>query len=235
MSKTKYTDLLFDVDQTLMDFHRAEHDAMAETLRFFGFPSDDALIEQYSRVNDEHWKMLERGEIDRPTLLWKRFEVFGQRCGLSPMDPHAFQDTYIELLSRKAYLLGNALEVCQALAPHYRMSVITNGNAKVQKRRFDPSPLAPLFAHRFISETVGHDKPSEAFFAAVREAIPDMDPAKTLVIGDSLSSDIAGAVRWGTDSCWLCPDESKRGRAAQMGIQPTYTISHIEQLLDILL
>ena len=231
----KYTHLLFDVDQTLMDFHRAEHDAMVETLESFGFPGDDELIAQYSIVNDEHWKMLERGEIDRPTLLWKRFEVFGERCGLSPMDPHAFKDRYIDLLSQKSYLLDGALEVCRALSPHYRMSVITNGNTKVQRGRFDPSPLAPLFEHRFVSETMGHDKPSEEFFAIVRETIPELIPEKTLVIGDSLTSDIAGGLRWGTDTCWLCPDEAKRHKAADMGIRPTYIISRLEQLLDILL
>ena len=231
----KYKDLLFDVDQTLMDFHRAEHDAMADTLRSFGFPDDDALIAQYSAVNDEHWKMLERGEIDRQTLLWRRFEVFGQRCGLGPMDPHAFQDTYIEFLSHKSYLLDNSLEVCRALAPHYRMSVITNGNAKVQKGRFDPSPLAPFFEHRFVSESMGHDKPSEAFFHIVQQTIPDLEPARTLVIGDSMTSDIAGGIRWGTDTCWLCPNEQKRGLSAQLGLSPTYTVSRLEQILDILL
>jgi hypothetical protein len=78
------------------------------------------------------------------------------------------------------------------------------------------------------------DKPSQAYFDLVRAALPALDPARTLVIGDSLTSDIAGGIAWGTDSCWLCPNESKRGAAADKGLTPPYVIAHLRELLDIL-
>jgi len=231
----KYTYLLFDVDNTLLDFGKSEHDAMADTLREHGFADDDEIIARYALINDAHWKMLEKGEMDRATLNWHRFQVLGEQCHLSPMDPVAFAQSYIKHLAHKSFLMEGALEVCEELEREYMLVAITNGNASVQHGRFEPSPLFPLFKAAFISEDIGHNKPSQAYFDAVLAALPDLDPTRALVIGDSLSSDIAGGVRWGCDTCWLCPDEAHRGDAQARGLDPTYTISHLRELLDILL
>lgn len=230
----KYDYLLFDVDNTLLDFDRAEHDAILACLTQFGLPCDETLIKAYSAINDRHWKMLERGEIDRATLLWRRFEVFAEECALS-LDPHAFDAAYVDNLSRCGYLLDGVLEVCRALADRYTLCTITNGNARVQHGRFDPSPLRPLFSHVFISEELGVDKPAQGFFNQVCAALPDLKAQRTLVIGDSLSSDIAGGISWGTDTCWLCPRSERWGDAAARGLNPTYTVAHLRELLDILL
>lgn len=230
----KYDYLLFDVDNTLLNFDRAEHDAIMDCLERFGLPRDETLVKAYSAINDRHWKMLERGEIDRATLLWRRFEVFAEECELS-LDPRAFNETYIDCLSRRSYLSDGALEVCRLLAPRYTLCTITNGNAKVQHGRFDTSPLRPLFSYAFISDELGVDKPTRDFFDRVCAALPNLETRRTLVIGDSLSSDIAGGISWGTDTCWLCPRKERRGDAAARGLAPTYTIAHLRELPDILL
>ena len=231
----KYTYLLFDVDNTLLDFDRSEHDAMADALREHGFPADDAIIERYALINDAHWELLEKGEMDRATLIWHRFKVLGEECGLSPMDPVAFADSYVKHLTHKSFLMDEAQEVCEALAKEYPLIAVTNGNAGVQHGRFDPSPLFPLFKDVFISEDIGYNKPAQQFFDAVLAKYPDLDPAQALVIGDSLTSDMAGGIRWGCDTCWLCPNPAQRDKAAKRGMTLTYTISHLKELLDILL
>ncbi len=235
MLMKQYTYLLFDVDNTLLDFDRSEHDAMADALREHGFPDDDAIIARYALINDAHWEMLERGEMDRATLVWHRFKVLGEECGLCPMDPVAFAKSYVKHLTHKSFLMDGALETCEELAKKYTLVAITNGNAGVQHGRFDPSPLFPLFKDAFISEDIGHNKPAQEYFDYVLAALPDLDPTRALVIGDSLSSDMAGGERWGCDTCWLCPDASHQGDAAKRGLNPTYTISHLRELLDILL
>lgn len=229
-----YDYLLFDVDNTLLDFDRAEHDALTDSLTSFGFPTDEALIAAYSAINDRHWKMLERGEIDRATLSWRRFEVFGEECGLKSMDAHAFCESYVENLSHKIFLMDGALEVCRTLAERYTLCAITNGNTAVQHGRFDPSPLRPLFDGVFISDEMGVNKPSRAYFERVQEALGGAEPSRMLVIGDSLTSDIAGGVAFGTDTCWVCSRREKWGDAAARGLHPTYTIAHLRELLDIL-
>ncbi|MBR5797547.1 MAG: YjjG family noncanonical pyrimidine nucleotidase [Clostridia bacterium] len=231
----KYTYLLFDVDNTLLDFDRSEHAAMADALREHGFAADDDIIAKYALINDEHWELLERGEMDRETLVWHRFQVLGEVCGLPPMDPVAFAKSYIKHLTHKSFLMDGALPVCEQLAKEYTLVAITNGNAGVQHGRFDPSPLFPLFKDAFISEDIGYNKPAQQYFDAVAAALPDLEPSRALVIGDSLSSDITGGVRWGCDTCWLCLNEQNRGAAQAKGLNPTYTISHLRELLDILL
>ena len=52
---------------------------------------------------------------------------------------------------------------------------------------------------------MGADKPSAAFFRACFDAIPRFDPAPSVMVGDSLTSDIRGARNVGLRSCWYNP------------------------------
>ena len=221
----KYTTILMDADNTLLDFTRSEHDAIAETLAHFGLPNDDATIAIYSEVNDAHWKMLERGEIEKKVLMWKRFEAFCARTGLEA-DPKALAADYLRTLSTKSYMIDGALEVCATLAQKCRMYVITNGDKRVQQGRFSPSPLAKHFEKCYISEEVGFEKPDVRYFDAVKADIPDFDPATTLVVGDSLTSDMKGGINAGLDTCWYNP----KGKAVPAELPLTYVIRDLAEL-----
>jgi FMN phosphatase YigB (HAD superfamily) len=88
-----------------------------------------------------------------------------------------------------------------------------------------------LFQNNFISDEIGAAKPSQAFFDAACRAVPEIEPEHTLVIGDSLSSDIAGGFCWGTDTCWV-----SHGKILPIGSKPPrYIITHLCELADILL
>lgn len=221
----RYTTLLMDADNTLLDFTRSEHDAIAETFAHFGLPNDDATIAIYSEVNDAHWKMLERGEIEKKVLMWKRFEAFCARTGLEA-DPKALAADYLKTLSTKSYMIEGALEVCAELAKRCRMYIITNGDKRVQQGRFDPSPLAKYFEKCYISEEVGFEKPDIRYFDAVMQDIPEFDPATTLVVGDSLTSDIKGGINAGIDTCWYNP----KGKPLPAEIPVTYVINDLADL-----
>lgn len=221
----RYTTLLMDADNTLLDFTRSEHDAIAETFAHFGLPHDDHTIAIYSAVNDAHWKMLERGEIEKSVLMWKRFEAFCERTGLEA-DPKALAAHYLLTLSTKSYMIDGALEVCAALAEKCRMYIITNGDKRVQQGRFNPSPLAKYFDRVYISEEVGFEKPDIRYFEAVMADIPDFDPATTLVVGDSLTSDIKGGINAGLDTCWYNP----KGKTLPDGLPVTYVIGDLVEL-----
>ena len=224
----RYNTLLMDADNTLLDFTRSEHDAIAETFAHFGLPNDDATIAIYSKVNEAHWKMLERGEIEKKVLMWKRFEAFLECTGLVA-DPKVLAADYLQTLSTKSYLIEGALEVCAALAEKCRMYVVTNGDKRVQEGRFDPCPLAKYFGKAYISEVVGFEKPDIRDFEAVMRDIPDFDPATTLMVGDSLTSDIQGGVNAGLDTCWYNP----KGKPLPTDVTPTYVISDLAQLLTL--
>lgn len=222
----RFHTILFDADGTLLDFHRSEREALADCLSARGLPCDSDLIELYSCINDEHWKMLERGEITRVQLYVRRFAAFFDACGFSS-DPTTMHDDYIRALSTKSYLIDGAYELCARLRETCRLYLITNGNTKVQHGRFDPSPLQPLFEKSFISEEIGYDKPSAEYFNFVKAAIPQFDPADTLVVGDSLTSDIGGGIAAGLATCWYNP----KGKPVPDGMKIDFVVEDFDGVL----
>ena len=213
----KYDILLFDADDTLLDFGKSEFEAVRDCLIARGFDSSDEIIERYSQINQLHWKMLERGEITRERLYVERFAAFCREMGFV-CDAQKFSDDYLKALSTKSYLFDGALDMCRELSKTHKMYVVTNGNAGVQHGRFDPSPIAKYFIRSFISEEMQSAKPSLDYFNKVFAEIPDFDPSRTLIIGDSLTSDIQGGINAGIDTCWYNP----KHKTAPDGMPITY-------------
>ena len=206
-----YKFILLDADNTLLDFTRSERVALSECLIKRGIEPTEELISRYSKINDDLWKMLEHGEVTRSVLRIERFAKLFREYNLS-FDPTEMADDYVSALSAKSYLMDGALDFCKNIHGKCRMFVITNGNTSVQKGRFDPCPLAPMFENCFISEEIGHSKPEKAFFDTVASMISDFIPAEALVVGDSLSSDIQGGINAGIDTCWFNPKKKSLPR-----------------------
>lgn len=225
----RYTTVLFDADNTLFDFSRAERAALFDALSLFGVTPDEEKARHYSVVNDMMWKKLERGEIAKSTLRVERFEVFCRDCGLN-VDVAALAVTYTDRLAEKAFLLPGALETCRALSGRCDLYLITNGLKTVQEKRFSATPLYPLFKGAFISEVVGAEKPDPAYFKAVANAVSDFDSRRTLVVGDSLTSDMAGGIAAGLDTCWFNP-----GHLPDRGMAVTYTVDRLEDVIPLVI
>lgn len=221
----RYSTILFDADNTLLDFSRAERAALCDALTAFGVTPDEEKVKRYSAINDMMWKKLERGEIKKADLRVERFAVFCRAYDLH-VDVPALAVTYTDRLAEKAFLMPDALETCRILADMCDLYIITNGLQAVQEKRFAATPLYPLFKRSFISEAMGAEKPAPAYFAAVARAIEGFEPRKTLVVGDSLTSDIAGGIRAGLDTCWFNPKKLENP-----GVPATYTV---ERLADII-
>lgn len=226
----RYDFLLLDADETLLDFPRAERDALCDALRVMEISPDEEMIGTYSEINNGFWKMLERGEIGKTELRTARFEAFCRHYGFQ-IDVPRLAVAYTDALATKGYLLPHALEVCRTLSAHCKLYIITNGIATVQRGRFEPSPLRELVQDLFISEEIGAEKPSLAYFEAVAARIPDFDRKRALVIGDSLSSDMRGGYQAGIDTCWFNPT----GKQAPADLPITYTVSTLEALVPLVL
>ncbi len=226
----RYTTVLFDADNTLLDFNRSEREALLDALRQMGVDPTEEMVSAYSAINLSFWKKLERGEITKGALREARFAEFCRRFSLSLSVPK-LAVAYTDALCEKSYLLPGVEEVCRTLAPHVRLCIITNGLKSVQEGRFDSSPLKPLFSHVFISEELGFEKPHRAYFDAVAAALPDFDPARTLVVGDSLTSDIKGGINAGLDTCWFNP----KGQQTPSDLAITYVIRRPEEVLPLVL
>ncbi len=226
----RYEILLFDADNTLFDFSLAERTAFRTAACAESLPYSDALYRNYSSVNDGLWKRLEQGEIPIDFLKLERFRILLSLLGEEDDEKAVrLRDTYESALAEQDFLIEGAEPLCRELAPDYRLYLITNGISRIQRRRFSKSAVAPYFSGIFVSEELGAQKPSRAYFDRVFSAIGNPDKSSVLVIGDSLTSDCDGAIAYGLDICRYNPARlSDEGRAI------TYTVTELNQLAQIL-
>ena len=221
--------LFLDLDDTILDFHKAERIAINKTLSSFGLEPTEEVLSRYHVINKAHWEMLERGELTRPEVLWKRFEVLFREFGMD-VDPHACAARYMINLSIGHYFLPQAEETVEYLSKRYRLFLASNGNASVQKGRMTSANLYRFFEQVFVSEEIGHNKPSRAFFDACFARIPGFDPDKALMVGDSLTSDILGGNNAGLCTCWVNPGHNPRNPQ----IHVDHEIEYLHQLPKLL-
>jgi len=128
-------------------------------------------------------------------------------------------------------LIDGALDVCRTLSGACRLYIVTNGIKSVQTRRFSASALKDFFSGVFISEEIGFEKPHRSYFEAVARQIEGFAPQSTLIIGDSLSSDILGGINAGLSTCWFNPE----GKKAPEGLTIDFEIAALHELLPLVL
>ena len=217
--------VLFDVDDTLLDFGKAEAAAIRKTFERIGISVTDELIRRYSEINAQQWSRFEKGEITREKLLTERFDILFSELGINVPSEMA-QASYEYLLGIGHYFVDGAEELLEALKDKYELYIVSNGNASVQDRRLKSAGIIPYFKDIFISERVGFNKPSAEFFDACFEHIPGFEKDKAIIVGDRLSSDILGGINAGVKTCWFNP----RGDAPDPDIPADYEIKHLNEL-----
>jgi 2-haloacid dehalogenase len=222
-----YTWLLFDADDTLFDFPKAEANALKWTLAELGLASSPAYFETYARCNLFVWKEFERGLVTSTELRTKRFRLFFDEIGIAA-DPQTVSPLFLQNLSLGIDLLPGAEEIVRFLKDRFHLALVTNGLADVQRPRLERSALADCFEKVFISEEIGAAKPSKVYFDAVFGAIGNPPKNEVLIIGDSLTSDMRGGIDYGIDTCWYNP----HGQTSNLPV--TYQITELKQLPDLL-
>ena len=218
--------LFLDLDDTILDFKKAEAIAIRKTMAAYGADPTDANAARYSQVNDLHWKALERGEMTREQVLKGRFTMFFGELGIE-IDPAAVAKTYETFLSQGHwYLPGAEKAVKEQLFGKYKLYLASNGTPVVQHGRMTSADLYPYFEASFVSEEIGHNKPSKEYFDVAFSRIPGFDPAQCLMVGDSLTSDILGGKNAGLRTVWVNPHH----KTAPDHLKPDYEIEFLADL-----
>lgn len=217
--------LLIDLDDTILDFHKAEGVGLENTLRHYGVEPTAETVALYKEINQAHWQALEKGEKTRKQVNEGRFETLFRKLGRE-VDGAECAAYYLSQLALTHDYLPGAEEAIISLSKKYRLFVASNGNSSVQFPRLRESGLNDYIEKAFISEALGQNKPSKAYFDLCFAQIPDFDPSQAMMVGDSLTSDIQGGINAGIPTCWV----NTFGKKNTTTIHPDYEISSLTEL-----
>lgn len=221
--------ILFDLDDTLLDFHLAEKIALTKTLVHLGIEPKEATLSRYSAINLSQWKLLEQEKITRNEVKTRRYQLLFDELQIDCSAEYA-AEYYENLLGVGHYFVDGAEELLKQLAKDYRLYIVSNGTAKVQESRIKSSGIAIYLDDIFISQQIGFDKPNVKFFNYCFSSIPNFKKHETLIIGDSLSSDIMGGKNSGIKTVWFNPD----GLINHSDIVPDHEIHYLLDLIPLL-
>ncbi len=228
MAMYKY--LLFDLDDTLLDFRGSEKQALRKVLKKHNLDSSDETIQLYSDINDSFWKRFEKGEITRADIFEGRFIELSKQLGVE-FDTYAVSHGYFKELSFCGLTFPYATALLDILSKKgYELVAVTNGSLLPQTGRIVASGIAGFFKGGiYISEVIGHQKPQKEYFDFVLNAIGNPPKNEILLLGDSLSGDIKGAIGMGLDNCFV----NLRGQVLPQDINPTYTVTALEDIISV--
>lgn len=226
--------LFFDLDQTLFDFHKAEAEALRKTLTAFGVTPVPAIVQRYSEINQSQWELLELGKLTRDQVLVRRFDLLLEELQLDVAQTGdvgaQMAKIYEGHLMQGHYFMEGAEELLECLYPNYDMYLMSNGTAHVQDSRLKSANISHFFKEIFISQRIGYNKPDVRFFEACFLRIADFHREESIIIGDSLTSDIQGGINAGIRTCWF----HVPGTEPSPGLLPDYEITSLAMLPGLL-
>ena len=202
--------LFIDIDNTLLDFDGYVREAMQKGFRQFGLkPYTEEMFPVFRRINTELWQKIESGELTLAELTKIRWSRILKTLGID-FDGIRFEDYFRESLFHSAIPIDGAMEMLSYLEKRYLLCAASNGPYEQQRNRLKKAGMDPFFSHFFISERIGVSKPAEAFFtrsiqelneALIHRGEDPATPSEIMIIGDSLTSDMAGGQKSGLKTC----------------------------------
>lgn len=216
--------ILFDLDETLLDFKRSESRALSNMLRHIGVEPTEKVISRYSEINKSRWKLLEQGLLTRQQVKESRYEILFAELGV---DYSAAEATayYEDQLSQKGFVFPDTIKLLDTLYGRYKLYIVSNSGAYVQTGRMADCGIVKYFEDIFISEDAGAEKPSREFFDYCFGRRPEINVDESVIIGDSLTSDIQGGINVGMRTIWFNPD----GQQAEK-IHPDYEVKSLMEI-----
>ncbi len=227
-----YSYILFDADDTLFDYAKAEDYALTQSLEHYDIEINDQIVTAYQTINKQLWKDFELGHISLLSLRTERFERLIKDQSLSiNSDAYGFSQRYLEHLGEASYMIDGAYEICKYIVnSDINIAIVTNGIKEVQMNRISRSPLAGFIEEIIVSEDTGFQKPHQGIFDYTFNKLKLKDKNQVVIIGDSLTSDIKGGLDYGIDTCWFNP----HNKVNTSEVLPTYEINSLIEIMDLI-
>lgn len=223
--------LFFDIDGTLLDFDAGAAEAMEIALGSFGLPYGPDYLPIFYRENDKLWERIERQELTREDLRKVRWQTVLPLLGLPADHAEEIEDRFRSELHHSGVLIPGAVDCLAALTGKVRLCGASNGPQEQQEARLRKAGLLDYFEHCFTSGGVGVNKPDGRFFDACFAQLPGVRPEECLMVGDSLTADMAGAAAYGMATCWYAPG----GEQPPVEPRVDYVIRSLTQVPELVL
>lgn len=217
--------LLFDIDDTLLNFRDQSEAVIQDTLAEFGLHFSDEQFAVYHRINNDLWNQVSNGTLSREGLYAIRWKRVLEALRL-PGDGPAVEAQFRRLLNLSAVPEQGAAETLQALASRYTLCTASNAPQRQQELRLEKADLSRYFAHIFTSEGLGVDKPSPLFFERILEALGNPSRDTVMMLGDSPQADVLGAAAVGLRTCFV----NLRGVTLPPDCTPDHTVTTLPDL-----
>ncbi|MCM1113897.1 MAG: YjjG family noncanonical pyrimidine nucleotidase [Clostridium sp.] len=221
--------ILFDLDDTILDFKMSERVALSKTLIELDIEPTEYIISQYSKYNISQWKRLELGEISRDEVKINRYKLLFDDIGVD-VSAKLATSIYEKNLAVGHYFIDGAEQMLHSLSKSYALHLVSNGTKAVQEGRLASAGISHYFENIFISEVIGFEKPSEKFFDFCFKKMINFNKNNTIIIGDSLTSDIKGGHNAGIKTVWFNPDHL----SCTGSIAPDYEIHSLYEVENLI-
>lgn len=225
------TTLLWDVDGTLLDFDAAERAAIRTLFQKYALGTcTEEMLRRYAQINKSYWERLERKEVSKPELLVGRFRDFFTAEGIDPALAETFNRDYQLSLGDTIVFRDDSYALVASLRGKVKQYAVSNGTVTAQSKKLRLSGLGALMDGVFLSEEVGVEKPDSLFFERVFAQIGPVNRARTMIVGDSLTSDMLGGCRAGIVTCWYNPGHAPR----PAGLRIDHEITQLQEVCALL-
>ncbi|MEH2419013.1 HAD family hydrolase [Nostoc sp.] len=227
-----YEAIIFDLDNTLLNFEMCERQAILGALEDCAVSldlnevSETIFLQVFETYNSQYWR---QPETFSPSELIE----MSYRSTLAQLD---IQTDQISNLSQSFWHIFNHFgamepdvnEVLTVLALNYRLAVITNGFVSAQLPRMQAARIEHFFEEIVVSEAIGFAKPSPEIFHYTLSRL-NLTPAEVLYVGDSLKHDYAGATQVKIDFCYY----NRKNQNLPQEVKPKFMISDLLNLLEL--
>lgn len=226
----KYNTILLDFDDTLVDFYDAEDKAFHNMAKHYHHYPTAEDFQFFKQINQAHWEAFQKNKLTKDEVLSHRFIEYFNHYGIEVDGKQADVTFRDELAKAPIKHFDSTLETIDRLAQNNKLYIVTNGVTDTQKRRIAQLQFKDIFDGVFISEETGYQKAMIEFFDYVFEKIGKDKRKSTIIVGDSLTSDVLGGKNAGIATCWF----NVRNKKNNSGINPDYEIKSLRELVDLI-
>lgn len=236
--------VLFDLDDTLFDHHRAVALGVTAKCRSYGGPlasvDGTEAMKVWHRLEEQHYVRYLSGELTLQGQRRVRVQEFVRSYGVELSDEDAL-DWYNDYLTHydKSWLLHDdtvpALDDLERVFPGVRFGIITNAELSYQTPKLDLLELSPRMHHVIGSGEFGFPKPDARIFEHACELF-EVHPSQAVYVGDRLHTDARGAHDAGLTGIWIdrgivTPSDEELKEATAAGVLTVSSLLELPALL----